>query len=165
MSPLYPVSWRISWMRFQFLVGIPRALRADAGWTSITWIFLSFSFFVILIAHRVRVFMAQKRGGNTGYPSLCICLSASRIAFFFGKARGASIATSVGEQLKVWAKISLVAYRWQVWICLFLSRAHPVGLVAFPARSIPTMTFFCNFGLLSLCDFIDASLWIRFLTI
>jgi len=45
--------------------------------------------------------MAPKRGGNTGYPSLCICLSASLTAFFFGKASGASIATSVAEQLKV----------------------------------------------------------------
>ncbi len=55
-------------------------------------------------------------------------------------------------------------YRWQVWICLFLSRAHPVGLVAFPARSIPTMTFFCNFGLLSFCDRVDMSERIRFVT-
>ena len=56
---------------------------------------------MILIARRVRVFMARKRGGNTGYPSLCICLSASRITFFFGKASGASIAASLAEQLKV----------------------------------------------------------------
>jgi len=40
--------------------------------------------------------MARKRGGKTGYPSLCICISAFLIMPFLGRLSGASIAIMVG---------------------------------------------------------------------
>lgn len=85
--------------------------------------------------------MAGKRGGKTGYPSLCICRSAFLIIPFVGRLSGASIAMRVGFWVVEFLMISLLLWRWQANIVLFFQRAQPVGFLGVPAKSIPVMTF------------------------
>lgn len=75
---------------------------------------------------------------------LCISLSAFLIAPLVGRLRGASIAMRVGLRVSEQSKICLFSCKWQVEITLFFHRAHPVGLVSVPAKSIPIMMFSVN---------------------
>lgn len=75
---------------------------------------------------------------------MCISLSAFLIAPLVGRLRGTSIAMRVGERVSERSKICLFSCKWQVEITLFFHRAHPVGLVSVPAKSIPIMIFFVN---------------------
>lgn len=61
----------------------------------------------------------------------------------------------VGLRVSERSKICLFSCRWQVEITLFFHRAHPVGFVSVPAKSIPIMMFSGNSNVVTYLLIID----------